>query len=100
MSTLCYIGDEVTATGFRLAGAQVMIPAAGTEGAALALMRETASLILISASAAARIPPRDLEAAQLALSPLVLLVPDLRGEVAPPDLARRLRGQLGLEDPR
>ncbi len=66
----------------------------------MALVRETASLILISASAAARIPPRDMEAAQLALSPLVLLVPDLRGEIAPPDLATRLRGQLGLEDPR
>jgi hypothetical protein len=41
-----------------------------------------------------------MEAAELALSPLVLVVPDLRGEIAPPDLATRLRGQLGLEDPR
>ena len=100
MSTLCYIGDEATATGFRLAGAQVMIPAVGAEGAALALARETASLILVSVSAAGRIPPRDMEAAELALSPLVLIVPDLRGEIAPPDLATHLRGQLGLEDPR
>jgi vacuolar-type H+-ATPase subunit F/Vma7 len=100
MSTLCYVGDEATACGFRLAGAQVVIPAAGEEAAALALARASASLILMSASAAARVPPADMAAAELTLSPLVLIVPDLRGEVARPDLALRLRGQLGLEDAR
>jgi hypothetical protein len=38
--------------------------------------------------------------AELALAPLTLIVPDLRDEAVPPDLAARLRGQLGLEEPR
>ena len=100
MSALCYIGDEATAAGFRLSGAQVVIPEAGEEAAALATARESASLVLVSAFAAARIPPRDMDAATLALAPLTLIVPDLRDDIAPPDLASRLRGQLGLEDPR
>jgi hypothetical protein len=33
-----------------------------------------------------------------ALSPLVLVVPDLQGEVPLPDLAARLRAQLGFEE--
>jgi len=41
-----------------------------------------------------------MDAATLALAPLTLIVPDLRDDIAPPDLASRLRGQLGLEDPR
>ncbi|MEO8676090.1 MAG: V-type ATP synthase subunit F [Casimicrobiaceae bacterium] len=99
MSPLFYIGDEATAAGFSLAGAQVAIPAAGGEAAALAFARDNAALILVSAFIAARIPPRDMAAAELALSPLTLIIPDLRDEVAPPDLAMRLRRQLGLEDP-
>jgi hypothetical protein len=33
----------------------------------------------------------------MALQPLVLIVPDAQGEVTLPDLAARLRGQLGME---
>ena len=38
-----------------------------------------------------------LRAALSALAPLVLVVPDLQGDVPLPDLAARLRAQLGLE---
>jgi hypothetical protein len=53
--------------------------------------------VLVSAATAARIPAREIDAAQAALAPLTLVVPDLREEVAVPDLALRLRGQLGLD---
>jgi vacuolar-type H+-ATPase subunit F/Vma7 len=96
----CYIGDEATAAGFRLAGASTMVPAAGAEGEALASARARASLVLISATIAARIPPRELAAACARLAPLTLVVPDLQGETEMPDLATRLRAQLGLEDAR
>jgi hypothetical protein len=39
-----------------------------------------------------------LRAALAALQPLVLIVPDAQGEVARPDLAARLRGQLGMAE--
>jgi hypothetical protein len=38
-----------------------------------------------------------LRAALSALAPLVLIVPDLDGEVPLPNLAARLRSQLGLD---
>jgi vacuolar-type H+-ATPase subunit F/Vma7 len=97
MSAPVYLGDEVSAAGYRLAGALVRTPAAGEETAALAWARARAPLVLVSATVAAAIGERALRAALSALAPLVLVVPDLHGEVPLPDLAARLRGQLGLE---
>ena len=48
MSALWYIGDEASAAGFRLAGAQVIVPLPGEERAALASAREHAALVLVS----------------------------------------------------
>ena len=92
-----YIGDEVSAAGYRLAGARVEVPEPGGEGAALAVARLQAPLVLVSAAVAARIAEHELRAALAALAPLTLIVPDLRGEAAVPDVAARLRHQLGLE---
>jgi vacuolar-type H+-ATPase subunit F/Vma7 len=97
MAAPVFLGDDVAAAGFRLAGAIVRTPAPGTEGAALAEARATASLVLVSAEVAQRIDPAVLRAAQAAMAPLVAIVPDLHDAVAPPDLAARLRTQLGLE---
>ena len=97
MSAPVYLGDEVSAAGYRLAGALVRTPAAGEEAAALAWARARAPLVLVSATVAAGIGERALRGALSALTPLVLIVPDLHGEVPLPDLAARLRGQLGLE---
>jgi vacuolar-type H+-ATPase subunit F/Vma7 len=98
MAVPCYIGDEVSAAGFRLAGADTIVPREGSEAAALASARAGASLVLIAADVAARISARELAAARAQLAPLTLIVPDLQGAIAMPDLAARLRAQLGLED--
>ena len=100
MPVPCYIGDEASAAGFRLAGASVIVPRPGNEAEALTSARASASLVLISAYVAARIPARELVLARAALAPLTLIVPDLQGATEMPDLARRLRAQLGLEDAR
>jgi len=92
-----YLGDEVTAAGYRLAGAQVRVPAPGEADAAFAEARALAPLVLVSAAVAVHIDAAQLRAALTALQPLVLIVPDARGEVPRPDLAARLRGQLGME---
>lgn len=97
MNPLHYIGDEVGAAGWRLAGAAVQIPGAGGEARALHDALAQASLVLISAAVAARIDGTLLRDATAALSPLVLVVPDPQGQVALPDFAARLRTQLGLE---
>ena len=92
-----YLGDEISAAGYRLAGAQVEVPAEGAETDALAQARRRAPLVLVSAAVAARIERGALQAALAALTPLVLVVPDPQGGAPLPDMAARLRTQLGLE---
>lgn len=92
-----YLGDEVSGAGWRLAGAEVHTPPAGGETAALTDACARAPLVLLSASVARGVAAPVLQRAQLALAPLVLVVPDLQGGTPPPDLAARLRSQLGLD---
>ena len=97
MAAPIYLGDEVSGAGFRLAGLSVRAPRRGDETAALAAARQEAPLVLVAATVAARVAEGELRAALAALTPLVLIVPDLDGEAPVPDLAARLRRQLGLE---
>jgi vacuolar-type H+-ATPase subunit F/Vma7 len=92
-----YIGDELTGAGFRLAGAQVLQPAAGEEAASLTRAQCDGQLILVSADVAARIPGASLDAALAALAPLTLVVPDLLGRQPVPSRAQRLRRRMGME---
>ena len=93
-----FIGDEVSAAAFRLAGMTVRVPAEGEEAALLEQAGSGAELVLISAECAARIPRATLRQALAAPAPLTLVVPDVRGHLAPPDMAARLRAQLGMEE--
>jgi len=97
MAAPIYIGDELSAAGFRLAGARTSVPDEGKEAAALADARAAAPLVLVSSAVAARIPEAEMATALAALAPLTLIVPDLAGAVPVPDIAARLRRQLGME---
>jgi vacuolar-type H+-ATPase subunit F/Vma7 len=97
MGAAVYLGDAVSAAGYRLAGAIVRTPPAGEEAAALAWARTQAPLVLLSSSVASQIGDTVLRGALSAPAPLLLIVPDLHGEVPLPDLAARLRSQLGLD---
>jgi hypothetical protein len=96
MTLAIYLGDEISAAGYRLAGVDARVPARGGEGAALARARAQAALVLVSASVAARVPKAALTGALLALAPVTVVVPDLQGETPLPDVASRLRAELGL----
>jgi len=96
MANLVFIGDEVAAAGFRLAGLRVAVPGPGEEADTLTRERETADLILLGAEVAARLPQAVVRDAVAATAPLVLVVPDVRGRVTLPDAAAILRGQLGV----
>jgi len=97
MTVPIYVGDEVSAAGYRLAGVRVLMPRPGEAATALAEACAQAPLVLLSSAVAAGIGERPLRAALSALAPLVVVVPDLQGDVPVPDLAARLRAQLGLE---
>lgn len=92
-----YIGDEIGAAGYRLAGAEVVVPAEGGEADALADALAAGGLVLLSARIAASVGERRLQQASAREGALLAIVPDARGEVPMPDLAARLRAQLGLE---
>lgn len=92
-----FLGDELSAAGFRLAGAVTRTPAAGEEAALFEWARQQAPLVLVTAEVAARLPGELLARALAAVAPLVLVVPDARGQAQPPDLAQALRRQLGME---
>lgn len=92
-----FLGDELTAAGYRLAGADVRVVAPVDAEAALAEAGERGyALILMTAECAAGVPEQRLHAALAGISPSVLLVPDAAGRVPVPDFASRIRRQLGL----
>lgn len=97
MTAPVFIGDEVTATGYRLAGARTIVPLPGDAPKAFEAAREAAELLLITASCAAEIPEWQLERAVRTGDPLVLLVPDAGGHVMPVDLSIEVDRALGIE---
>jgi vacuolar-type H+-ATPase subunit F/Vma7 len=98
VARIYYIGDEATAAGYRLAGAEVRVPSAAEAPEVFRrLLAEDTDLVLLSAEFAAVLPPAELEAAVLGDRPLVAIVPDAYGRHAPPDVAREVRLALGIE---
>lgn len=97
MAGVVFIGDELSATGFRLTGIDVVTPAPAETAEALEQARQRAALVLITAECASLVPQPVLEQAMMAGDAVVTIVPDIRGRVQPPDLARRLRSTLGIE---
>lgn len=92
-----FIGDEPSALGYRLAGARTVVPDDGDPTESFASACSEASLVLITAGLAARLPRGRLREAQSASGPLVLVVPDVQNRVAMPDAAELVRRQLGIE---
>lgn len=97
MSAVVFVGDAVSASGWRLAGVQTLVVESGQEVACLQQARHSsAQLLLLDAETANRIPPKLLQTLQTSLSPMVLVVPDMRGRVSMPDLRRYVQSQLGI----
>jgi len=97
MGTAIFIGDELSAAGFRLAGIETVVPKPDAVGPAFADARARGSLIIITAELARQLPASLLDAAMLAETPALAIIPDVRLRTTPPDLTRRLRSVLGIE---
>jgi vacuolar-type H+-ATPase subunit F/Vma7 len=96
MSAPVFIGDELSASAYRLAGMRVRVPVPGEVLEALQWACRHAPLVLISAECAQRLPEQILEPYLAQVSPPVVVVPDTRARVPLPDLSARLRGELGV----
>ena len=95
-----YLGDEVSAAGYRLAGMNVTITETSmTVDRLLSLIRQACartSLVLIGSETAARLPHTELDALLASVEPALVIAPDIRCHAPAPDLATRLRKQLGM----
>jgi vacuolar-type H+-ATPase subunit F/Vma7 len=97
MTATVFIGDELSATGWRLAGVEVATPEPTETARVFAEARRRADLVILAADYAAMIPAAELDAALVAERPIVSVVADILGRTPPPDLAGRLRSTLGIE---
>jgi len=96
MGGAAFIGDELTATGFRLAGLETLTPAPAGVAAAFADCQRRAALVIVTAECARHLPQDQLKAALLADAPIVAVIPDVLARVEPPLLGSRVKSLLGI----
>jgi len=97
MGAAIFIGDELSATGFRLTGIETLVPEPDAVAATFADARSRGSLVIVTAGVARQIPPPQIEAALLAETPTIAVIPDVLFTASLPDLAGKLRSVLGIE---
>jgi vacuolar-type H+-ATPase subunit F/Vma7 len=97
MPTPVFIGDEVSAAGFRLAGIDTRVPERTAIGSEFEKALHATNLVVITAEFAAAICEETLHTAVRRAVPLVLIVPDAAGREQPNDLDRQVDRVLGIE---
>src|SRR5580658_6519663 len=90
------ISNEVSALGWRLAGARPLIADEHSVQERLAEARRGADLVLITADLAGRLPDSVLDAALLAEKPLIAVIAGLPSGREPPDLEQEVKRVLGI----
>jgi len=96
MTSILFLGDELTAAGLRLAGVATRVVGGGEVGAAIGAVGEEVEVLLLGAEAAASLDPAALDRLLARPQPLTVVLPDPRGRVASPDPAAALRRVLGV----
>jgi vacuolar-type H+-ATPase subunit F/Vma7 len=96
MQTPIFIGDELTATGYRLAGLQVRTPNREKLRSTLEWAKENTSLILLGSTCIDMLLPRELDELLGTERPAVVIVRDILGSAEMIDLSRKLKEQLGM----
>ncbi|CAG4883072.1 Vacuolar H+transporting two-sector ATPase F subunit [Georgfuchsia toluolica] len=96
-SSHIFVGDELSAAGYRLAGMDTRVPLPGAEAECFGKALQEAYIVLVGYRCARAIPAATLEAALALLSPLVIVVPDWDGTQLADEPANKVRRILGLE---
>mgnify|MGYP001827401887 FL=1 len=91
-----YIGDEVSAAGYRLCGVHAHSAEGHNVSSLIRQACERASLVLVGSSVVQHLHAAELDSLLASISPPVLIVADFRGSAAVPDIATRLHKQLGM----
>ena len=90
------ISDEVSALGWRLAGAQPLIAEEHDVQERLAEARSRADLVFITADLARHLPGSVLSTALLSEKPLMAVIGGLPSGSEPPDLEEEVKHVLGI----
>lgn len=93
-----FLGDEISAAGFRLAGIPTLVPEEGQVEHELQRVARQAALILISAEAASQVSDSLINELLISLEPMLLIIPDLRERTQPRDLVTPIREHLGIRE--
>ena len=97
MTVPSFIGDEVSATAWRLIGVRATPVDKDNVAAAFEAELGEPGLLLITAACAAELDSERLDAAVREAKPLILVVPDAANRLAPPDLDSEVDRVLGIE---
>ena len=92
-----FLGDELSAAGFRLAGVDARVPSPGEEAGCFEKALKEGRVVLVGSRCANAIAPAMLEAALALLDPMVMIVPDWDGTLLANDPANKVRRVLGVE---
>jgi hypothetical protein len=94
---LVFVGNAVRAAGYRLGDFATVTPERGHETRAVEQALAVASVVVIAADVAERLPPARLEAWLARGAPPLVIAPRADGTCSRADPAERVRIQLGLE---
>ena len=97
MHDILFIGDAVTAAGFRLAGVETRVPDPDALADTVEAARGETRVLVMTAETRAALPPRLGAALDASEAPLLALVPDVRGQVPVADMEAEVRRALGIE---
>lgn len=98
MAHVVFVGDELTAAGFRLAGLDARVAGPGDAGETLRnVVAAGCDCVLLAGALAEFVPSALLTERRQATAPLFALVPAIDGTGAPAPVAQEVRAALGIE---
>ncbi|MDQ2092191.1 V-type ATP synthase subunit F [Marimonas arenosa] len=97
MQEILFIGDEVTAAGFRLAGVDTRVAAPGEAAELVTAEMPQRRVILLTTELGQALPKAVMDRLQQSAEPVVVFLPDLPGRAGALDLEARVRRELGIE---
>jgi vacuolar-type H+-ATPase subunit F/Vma7 len=92
MPLCAFMGDELTAAGFRLAGVEVHVPSRAVAPAMFRRLAAEAELVILTAEVAGWLPAEEVRRL------MVAVIADVRGQVLPSELSTALKLQLGMAE--
>lgn len=96
MSVTAFIGDEISAAGYRLCGVDVHIADSVNALSLIKQACESASLVLVSSSTAQYLTTGERAVLMENITPAIVVVPDIAAKQAVPDIATMIHKQLGM----